>query len=586
MNMISDTLRQEIETIADRYPRRESALLPALDAVQHENGNFLSTDAIRSVAALLGVTEARAFGVATYYTMLNTRKRGTWHLQIDMNVPAILMGAESVAATCEKRLGIKLGETTPDGRFTLTAVEDLGACGTCPVIQVNNTYYESMTPESAVALIDLLEKGVLPSHPATGRWASECGILLHNRGTGNVAGIEGYTRRGGYTALKKALSLPPTEVVDLVKHAGIRGRGGAGFPTGKKWDFLPARHTMPVYLICNADEGEPGTFKDRQIMEFDPHLLVEGMAIAAHAIRAKKAFIYIRGEYRWISYILETAMAEAKAAGWLDHVDIVVHRGGGSYVCGDETALIESLEGKRGNPRRKPPFFPASRGLYDCPTIVNNVETLACLPFTFRNGPEAFRKLGTAGNAGPKLYGVSGHVNQPGIYEFELGVPLARVLDAAGGVKGRMKGVIVGGLSAPILTPEEAVDLNLDFDSCQQKGTMLGSGGVIVVNDTVSIPKLALHAIRFYEHESCGQCTPCREGSFAIRHLLENCVRGMGKKEDIDTILYLCTRIKGLTLCPMGDAFTAPLEAMVTKYRAEFDLLVNRPKDMHAWDYS
>lgn len=577
MKMISDKLRQEIETIADRYPRRESALFPALDAIQRNNENFLSAEDIRCVAAILGVTESKAFGVATYYTMLNTHKRGKWHLQIDTNVPAMLMGAESVVEACEKRLGIKLGETTPDGQFTLTAVEDLGSCGTCPVIQVNDTYYENMTPESAVALIDSLQKGVLPERVASGRWASECDILLHNRGTENATRIEVYTQRNGYIALKKALSMPPAEVIDLVKHAIIRGRGGAGFPAGMKWGFLPAQQTTPVYLICNADEGEPGTFKDRQIMEFDPHLLVEGMAIAAHAIQAKKAFIYIRGEYRWISHILENAITEAKAAGWLDHVDIVVHRGGGSYVCGDETALIESLEGKRGNPRRKPPFFPASRGLYDCPTIVNNVETLACLPFTLRNGSDAFKKLGTLGNTGPKLYGVSGHINRPGVYEFELGVPLSRVLEAAGGVKGKMKGVIVGGLSVPILTPEEASDLNMDYDSCLKKGTMLGSGGVIVVNDTVSIPKLALRTIRFYAHESCGQCTPCREGSFTILRLLENLVNGIGKKEDIDAILYLCSQIKGLTLCPMGDAFAMPVEAMVTKYRAEFDMLTNRP---------
>jgi NADH-quinone oxidoreductase E subunit len=576
MNMISNKLRNEIETIADRYPRRESAILPALDAVQRENGDCLSAKNIRDVAAILGVTVAKAFGVATYYSMLNTRKRGKWRLQIDTNVPAMLMGAESIVAACEKHLGIKLGETTPDGQFTLMAVEDLGSCGTCPVIQVNDTYYENMTPESAVALIDSLKKGVLPARAETGRWASECDILLHNRGTENAAKIEVYAQRGGYKALKKALSLPPAEAIDLVKHAIIRGRGGAGFPAGMKWGFLPSPQIKPVYLICNADEGEPGTFKDRQIMEFDPHLLVEGMAIAAHAIQAKKAFIYIRGEYRWISYILEIAISEAKEAGRLDHVDIVVHRGGGSYVCGDETALIESLEGKRGNPRRKPPFFPASRGLYDCPTIVNNVETLACLPFTFRDGSDAFKKLGTVGNSGPKLYGVSGHVNRPGIYEFELGVPLARVLEAAGGVKGRMKGVIVGGLSVPILTPEEASDLKMDYDSCLKKGTMLGSGGVIVVNDTVSIPKLALRTIRFYAHESCGQCAPCREGSFTILHLLENLTNGIGKKEDIETILNLCAQIKGLTLCPMGDAFAMPVEAMLTKYRAEFDALVNR----------
>ncbi|EKD50059.1 MAG: hypothetical protein ACD_62C00667G0002, partial [uncultured bacterium] len=350
----------------------------------------------------------------------------------------------------------------------------------------------------------------------------------------------------------------------------------AGFPAGTKWGFISHNETRPVYLICNADEGEPGTFKDRQIMEHDPHLLIEGIAIAAHAIRAKKAFIYIRGEYRWISHILENALAEASKAGYLEHVDIVVHRGGGSYVCGDETALIESLEGKRGNPRRKPPFFPAAVGLYGCPTTVNNVETLACLPYLFQNGADAFFKFGTIGNSGPKLFGVSGHVNKPGVFEFELGVPLSTILQAAGGVKGTLKGVIVGGLSVPILTPDEAADLKMDFDSCLKKGTMIGSGGVIVLNDTVSIPHLALRAIRFYAHESCGQCTPCREGSQAIQSLLKNLVAGLGKSSDIDTILHLCAKIQGLTLCPLGSAFAMPIEAMVTKYRSEFEMLLKR----------
>jgi NADH:ubiquinone oxidoreductase subunit F (NADH-binding) len=375
--------------------------------------------------------------------------------------------------------------------------------------------------------------------------------------------------------LKKALALSPAEALDQVKHAIVRGRGGAGFPAGMKWGLLVSRPGLPVYLICNADEGEPGTFKDRQIMEHDPHLLIEGMAIAAHAIQAKQAFIYIRGEYAWIARILEGALAEAKAAGWLGQVEILVHRGAGSYVCGDETALIESLEGKRGNPRRKPPFFPASIGLYGAPTIVNNVETLACLPYVFTHGPDAFKKLGVVGNAGPKLFGVSGHVHRPGIYEFELGVPLATLLEAAGGVVGRMKGVIVGGLSVPILTAEEAADLKLDYDSCLKKRTMLGSGGVIVINETVSIPELALRAIRFYAHESCGQCAPCREGSATVAHLLERLVRGQGSAADIERALHICKRVQGLTLCPTGDAFGMPLEAMISKFRGEFEALVN-----------
>jgi NADH:ubiquinone oxidoreductase subunit F (NADH-binding) len=333
---------------------------------------------------------------------------------------------------------------------------------------------------------------------------------------------------------------------------------------------LPKDDPRPVYLICNADEGEPGTFKDRQIMQYDPHLLIEGIAISAFALNAKKAFIYIRGEFGFIADILQKAINQAIADDQLKNVDIIVHRGAGSYVCGDETALMESIEGKRGNPRPKPPF-PANVGLYGNPTIINNVETLSCVPYIIDKGAKAFKKIGTEGNFGPKIYGVCGHVNKPGTFEYPLGTSLSKVLEAAGGVKGNLKAVIVGGLSVPILTAAEAKNLKLDFDSCLKAGTMLGSGGVIVVNDTVSIPKLALRTIEFYAHESCGQCVPCREGSNLVRQLLKKILAGNGVKEDIDLILKTVQTVQGLTLCPLGDAFSVPIEAMVTKFRREFE---------------
>ncbi|MFH0799913.1 MAG: NADH-quinone oxidoreductase subunit NuoF [Pseudomonadota bacterium] len=400
-------------------------------------------------------------------------------------------------------------------------------------------------------------------------------MLLKNRGEPRATDIAVYKKGGGYAALAKALKMQPAAIVQGVKEAMLRGRGGAGFSAGTKWSFLSKGDARPVYLICNADEGEPGTFKDRQIMQYDPHLLVEGIAISAHAIGARKAFIYIRGEFRWISEILEKAVEQAMVDGQLKHVEIVVHRGAGSYVCGDETALIESLEGKRGNPRVKPPF-PANIGLYGCPTIVNNVETLSCVPFIAQNGPGAFKAIGTAGNFGPKLYGVCGDVQKPGVYEYPMGTRLETILEAAGGVKGRLKAVIVGGLSVPILKAEECRGLALDFDSCLKAGTMLGSGGIIVINDTVSIPDLALRTIKFYAHESCGQCVPCWSGSHAIERLLHGIVHGSGAAANIDLILDLCRTIKGSTICPMGDAFSIPVEAMVKKFRDEFDALVRR----------
>jgi len=563
---------EQVKALAAQYPRRASALMPSLDLAQRENGSVLPRESIAGAAEQLGLSRSRAFGVATYYTMYNVLPVGKYHIQVDTNVPAMLAGADEIMEHLKRVLRIGEGQTTKDGLFTLSEVEDLGSCGTCPVIQVNDTYYEKMTVAKVDALIASLRKGVMPPREDCQEFGGTVGVLLKNRGNPAARTLSGYKASGGYAALAKARSMSPAEILDVVKFAIVRGRGGAGFPAGMKWGFLPKGDKRPVYLICNADEGEPGTFKDRQIMEYDPHLLIEGIQIAARAIGAAKAFIYIRGEFRWISDILQKAVDEASREKLLDTA-IVVHRGAGSYECGEETALIESLEGKRGCPRIKPPF-PANVGLYGCPTIVNNVETLACLPFVITNGPDAFKKLGVTGNAGPKLFGVSGHVNRPGVYEFELGAPLAEILKAAGGVKGTLKAVIVGGLSVPVLTAAEARDLKMDYDSCLRAGTMLGSGGVIVMNDTVSIPKVALRAIRFYAHESCGQCTPCREGSIAIVRLLEGLVNGHGRREDIDRVIAMCNTIIGSTLCPTGDAFSMPIRAMLQKFRPEFEALV------------
>jgi len=571
--MKTEEKRSAIESIVQKYPRKESAILPALYYLQRQNNNSLSEQDIKDVAAILNISMSTAYGVATYYTMFNKKPVGKYHLQVDTNISGMLMGALEIVAHLEKKLGIKVGETTPDGMFTLSVVEDLGSGGTCPVVQVNDTYYELMTPEKVDALIASLQKGVMPPKDVNYNFGTECGILFKNRGKSDSASIATYKKSGGYATLKKAREMKPEQVLAQVKAAELRGRGGAGFPAGLKWSFLPKGDDRPVYLICNADEGEPGTFKDREIMEYDPHLLIEGIAISAYAIGSKKAFIYIRGEFGWIADILEKAIQEARADKQLGALDIVVHRGAGSYICGEETALIESLEGKRGNPRLKPPF-PANVGLYGCPTIVNNVETLACVPFIIEKGAAEFKKIGTPNNFGPRLYGVSGHVHKPGVYEFPMGTLLTKILAAAGGVNGTLKAVIVGGLSTPIMKAAEIKDLKMDFDSCQQAGTMLGSAGIIVMNDTVSIPEIALRAIKFYAHESCGQCVPCREGSHTIVGYLQKLINGNGNKADLDALVHLCENIHGLTLCPGGDAFTMPLAAMINKFGDEFEALV------------
>ncbi len=574
-------LRDRIEAVAARYPDRRSALMPALHLAQRALGGHVDRASLAEVADLVGVPVSVAFGVQSYYTMYNLRPVGRFHLQVDTNVPAMLAGAEETLAHLERALGIGVGETTSDGLFTLSAVEDLASCGTCPVIQVNDRYYERMTPDRVDQLLASLRAGTMPDMPVEGHWATTCNVLLARRGNPRATGLAVYRQGGGYEALRLALERTPEAVLAEVKDSNLRGRGGAGFPMGVKWGFLPKERQGPVYLICNADEGEPGTFKDRQILEYDPHLLLEGMAIAGHAIGARLGFVYLRGEFAWIGEILERAAAEARAAGLLGanilgsgvDFDVVVHLGAGAYVCGEETALIESLEGKRGNPRMKPPF-PAGVGLYGAPTIVNNVETLACVPYIVRHGAAAFKQFGTTNNFGPKIFGISGHVRRPGAYEYPMGTTLDTLLEAAGGVDGELKAVIVGGLSVPILTAAEAAGLVMDFDSCLKRGTMLGSGGIMVMNQDTSIPRVALRAIRFYAHESCGQCTPCRQGSHTVAELLARLVRGHGRSEDVDDVLRLCATIKGSTLCPTGDAFAMPIEAMITKFRPEFEALV------------
>lgn len=555
--------------------------MPALHLVQRHAGGFVGHQDLVEIAEIIGVPLSMAYGVQTYYSMYQRKPLGKYHLQVDTNIPAMLAGAEEIVAHLEKALGIRVGETTKDGLFTLSTVEDLASCGTCPVIQVNDRYYEQMTVARTDALLAGLREGKMPTLPAESYWGTTCNVLLQRRGTPDATRIDVYQAHGGYKALPKALLLNPESVVAEVKASNLRGRGGAGFPAGVKWGFLARDTGKPIYLVCNADEGEPGTFKDRQIMEYDPHLLIEGMAISGHALGAELGFIYIRGEFAWIAAILEKAIDEARAHGFLGKnicgtgydFDIVVHLGAGAYVCGEETALIESLEGKRGNPRLKPPF-PAVVGLYGSPTIVNNVETLASVPYVTEHGSAAFRRFGTPNNFGPKIFGISGHVHRPGTYEYPLGTPLATLLEAAGGVVGNMKAVIVGGLSVPILTAAEADGLIMDYDSCQKKGTMLGSGGIMVMNDTTNIPRIALRAIRFYAHESCGQCTPCREGSHTVAVLLERLLAGRGSTSDIELVLSLCSRIKGSTLCPTGEAFSVPIEAMVKKFRHEFEALM------------
>jgi NADH-quinone oxidoreductase subunit F len=392
-----------------------------------------------------------------------------------------------------------------------------------------------------------------------------------------------YEKEGGYNALRIAIKEEPTDLIEKVKQSGLRGRGGAGFPAGVKWGFLPPRdkNPKPRYLVCNADESEPGTFKDRVILSKNPHLLLEGCITTCWALQAAQCFIYIRGEYYAEALILEAAIAEAKEAGYLGdnilgsgfNLEIVVHRGAGAYVCGEETSQLESLEGNRGYPRIRPPF-PAVEGLYACPTIINNVETIACVPSIIEKGPEWFAAIGPDRNTGPKLICISGHVEKPGTYELPMGTPLSEVIEKhCGGVwQGRkLKAVIPGGSSTQVLTAEEAMSVNMDFDSLAAAGSMFGSAAVIVMDETVDMVRVAYNLIRFYHHESCGQCTPCREGCGWLEKILERFDQGRGREGDLELILDICDNIAFKTICPLGDAARMPIEALVTKFRHEFE---------------
>jgi len=404
--------------------------------------------------------------------------------------------------------------------------------------------------------------------------------LTRNVGIPDSHRIEVALSRGAYQGLAKALSeLKPAEVIEWVKRSGLRGRGGAGFPTGTKWSFLP-KDGRPHYLICNADESEPGTFKDRLLMEHDPHLVLEGCLIAAYAIEARVCYIYIRGEYTRCYRILERAITEAGERGYLGanilgsgfDCQIHLHRGAGAYECGEETALLESLEGKRGQPRVKPPF-PANVGLFGCPTAVNNVETLANVPLIIGRGVEWFSGIGREKNTGPKLYCVSGHVKRPGVYELPMEVTLRElVFDHAGGVPEgrRLKAVIPGGSSVPVLT-EAHLDVILDFDSLLQAGSMLGSAGVIVMDDTTCMVWTAMKLMEFYQHESCGKCTPCREGTDWLLTILERVEHGEGRAEDLGLLSDIPANIAGKTLCPFGDAAVAPLTSTLAHFRHEYE---------------
>jgi NADH-quinone oxidoreductase subunit F len=580
-------LEAKFTELLGRYPIKRSALIPMMLYSQDHFG-FLSDEMLEEIAKRVSLNSIEVTETLAYYSMLRRKPEGRFHIQVCTNISCMLRGGNELYQHVQKRLGIGNREVSPTGTFSLEEVECIGACTGAPAIQVNYDYHENLDPAKVDAIFEQLEQGKRPKPVAVisgaihERHPAEVPVISRRFGIPNSNKIEVYLKHDGYQALEKALKqMTPDQIIDEVKKSNLRGRGGAGFPAGMKWSFVPKETGgKPKYIIANGDESEPGTSKDRPLMEMDPHQLIEGMVIAGRAVGAQRGYIYIRGEYRYVIDIVEAAIVEAYSKGYLGkHIlgsgfdfDLVAHTGAGAYECGEESALMESLEGKRGYPRIRPPF-PAVVGLYGCPTVINNVETLSSVPAVILRGAEWYAGLGTPKNGGTRLFAVSGHVNRPGIYELPMGFNMKRMIEeVAGGVPSgkKIKAVVPGGSSCPLLTGDE-IDIAMDFDSVAKAGSMLGSGGTVVLDEDTCMVDFARRIMHFYAHESCGWCIPCREGTAWLRQLLDRFHDGGGRSEDIPLIDELAKNMLGRTFCPLGDAAAMPTISIVKKWRNEFE---------------
>ncbi|MGW5520732.1 NADH-quinone oxidoreductase subunit NuoF [Gordonia sp. NPDC003950] len=626
---VTDRLREQATEIVARYPRARSALLPLLHLVQSEDGR-ISLAGIGFCADVLDLTEAEVAAVATFYSMFRRTPTGEYLIGVCTNTLCGVLGGDEILARLCEHLGIEPGETTTDSRITVEHIECNAACDLAPVVMANWEFFDRQTPGSAIELVEDLRAGV-EVMPSRGDRAVDGfrGTARTLAGVGHAASLEGdetrsstadsgdqppedepsippvlsrhwseteswtlrnYERHNGYRGLRAALEMAPDDVIALVKASGLRGRGGAGFPVGMKWSFIPQTSTdrtpdsdaPPHYLVVNADESEPGTCKDMPLMLATPHALIEGAIIAAYAIRARHAFIYLRGEVVGVLRRLRAAVDEAYAAGYLGgnvlgsglDVDLIVHAGAGAYICGEETALLDSLEGRRGQPRLRPPF-PAVAGLYASPTVVNNVESIASVPAVLRNGVDWFRQMGTEKSPGFTLYSLSGHVNRPGQYEAPLGITLRQLLDQAGGVRDghRLKFWTPGGSSTPMLT-DEHLDVALDYEGVGAAGSMLGTKALQIFDETTCVVRAVLRWTEFYAHESCGKCTPCREGTYWLVQQLHAIESGDldldGVTDALDVLADVTNSIVGKSFCALGDGAGSPIVSSLKYFRDEY----------------
>jgi NADH-quinone oxidoreductase subunit F len=610
-------LERKMDEAIARYPsdHRRSAAMPLLHLWQEHFG-FISDEAVVWIAEKLCLPPINILELVSFYPMFRQKPTGKTHIRVCRTLSCAMAGGFGLMENLCTTLGIRRppagdGMHNPirisaDGDYSVEFVECLASCGTAPVCMIGEQLYENADVNS---IADLLRKQTSNIKHQTSPHPLEHRLIFKNIGRSDwTTDIDCYLRDGGYEQLKQALTLPRVDIVNKVKNSGLRGRGGAGFSCGLKWSFIKPDEKRPVYLICNADESEPGTFKDRYIIHEDPHQLLEGILISCYALNARTAYIYIRGEFPAGAKILERAIEETRTHNFLGKnilgsgfdAEVYIHRGAGAYICGEETGLIESLEGKRGYPRIKPPYFPAVLGLYMCPTIVNNVETLCHIRHIIAMGGSEYARLGRPNNTGTRILCVSGDVQRPGCFEIEVGaVTMGQLLyEMAGGLRpGRkLKAVIPGGSSAKVLRADERFKLKqkqsdgstidremsideipMDFDSLTAAGSMAGSGGVIVLDDSRDMVWVLNNINEFYAHESCGQCTPCREGSLWMQKITDRMLRGGGVVEDPKTLKTIGDNIAGRTICAFGEACAWPTQSFVEKFSEEFAARAKKP---------
>jgi NADH-quinone oxidoreductase subunit F len=580
MGLLAET-QEKIRAEQGRFPNPRGALLAALYLARDDLG-ALGPQAFAELAPLFGMHANEVAEVASFYSLFNL-PRAQAVIQVCTNLPCCLRGARGLVRELERRLAIKAGTATPDGRFAIAEVECLGACATAPVLQVNrNPYLENVTMEFAASLLESPEVARAAQHPAPiiSRVPDGVDGYLIPRGEEKWLTLDDYRAHGGFEAVRKAGAMTPKDLVQLVRDSNLRGRGGAGFVTGLKWSFMPPRDARPRYLAVNADESEPGTFKDRQIMSRNPFLPLEGIMIAAMAMESTAAFIYIRGEYieefaamsAAIRSLYEARILGENALAFNRRFDITIQQGAGAYICGEESGMLESMEGRKGQPRKRPPF-PAQVGLWGQPTTVDNVETLAHVPAIVVRGAQWFLGEGVANASGHTLFGVSGHVSNPGIFELRLGVKLRDLIyKYAGGVPGDrpIKAVIPGGVSMPVLRGDQ-IDVAMDHESLRAAGTLIGTGGVIVMDDRTCMVRAALVVARFFEHESCGQCTQCREGTGWTYRTLRRIENGEGVPQDLQTLADTFDFMDGKCICALADGASWAARAFLKQFRADFE---------------